>query len=253
MSSPQVPQVEPVRCEVNLDDLLDSYRRIAAEAGVMPLLEENDTSVFRCGPPVLDRERWDPGVGSSWEAIPKRGRKGPGGREGGRQGKRVGGGGWEALGQDEEERGVGGGGLEAQGQREDVALEEGMGCEVSDWEPVLSDSKESDAGKGKKTKGKRKRPRGPGSKRSRKRGGRELRLAGSNAAARKVRITDKWIGEGTTYQTSNYSILQDGSHSSTGWQGRAPPIQKRRDVLKAYKDGSIVQVLGTFFPVPYEQ
>lgn len=224
--------VEPIRCQVHLEDLLDTYLRIAEEAGVQPLPYENDLSVFRPGPLVLrlERGKWDAGIGSSWVAIPKGGR--------------------------EEER-EGGGGLEAQGEGEgeDAGVEEeevGEGCEVADWGQAPGDPEEGDAGV--KVGGKkRKRPRGPGSKLSRKRGGKDLRSAGSNAAGRKVRITKKWIREGTSYQTSSYSLLQDGSHSSTGWQGLAPPTWKRRDVQAAYEDGSIIQALGAFFPVPYEQ
>jgi hypothetical protein len=197
------PQVEPLRCQVSLGDLMDSYLRIAEKAGVMPLPDENDVSVFRPSQPVPQRKKWDAGLGSSWSAIRK------GGREGGS-------------------------GVEAQRGGEDVGVEE------------------AEEGAAETTGKKRKQPRGPGSKRSRKRSGKDLRLAGSNAAARKVRISDKWAREGTSYQTSSYSLLEDGSHTSTGWQGLAPPVQKRKEVMRAYKNGSITQALGSFFPVPYE-
>jgi hypothetical protein len=181
----------------------------------MLLAEETDLSVFCCSrpsAPSLNREKWDPGVGSSWAAVPK---------EPFRGGVEVG----------FEDEGVGG--------DEDGVAE--LGSNVEEGKAV-----------GKKN-GKRKRPRGPGSRFSRKRGGRDLREAGSNAASRKVRIAEKWVQEGTSYRTTGYSLAEDGSHSSTGWQGRAPPAWKRQEVMKAYQDGSIFQTLGIFFPVPYQQ
>jgi hypothetical protein len=202
---------------VDLNSLLDSYKRLAENAGVVPLLDESDISVFCPSQQVRDREKWDPGVGSSWEAVPK-------------------GGGWE------------GAKVEAQKSGERPGRERGG---VAGHESACSDFEGGDAALV-KTGGKRKRPRGAGSRLSRKRGGKDLRLAGSNAASRKARIRDKWTAEGTFYRTGDYSLLNDGSHSSTGWQGLAPPIQKRRDVLEAYRDGSITALLGSFFPVPYQ-
>ena len=212
------PQVEPLRCEVNLDDLLELYRQEAEKARVEPLPEENNISVFLPSHPSPDRGKWDPGIGSSWAAVP---------RGGGEGGVRVG-----------APRGGEGGG------------DHGY-LQVTDRESTCGDPDKGDATV--KTRGKRrKRPRGLESKLSRKRGGKDLKSAGSNSAARKLRLTEKWTGEGSSYQTTNYSLLHDGSHSSTGLQGLAPPIWKRKEVLRAYRDGGITQALGGFFPVPYE-
>ena len=58
---------------------------------------------------------------------------------------------------------------------------------------------------------------------SQKLSGKDIRSAGCNAAARKACIAEKWSRKGSFYQTNGYSLLHDGSHMSTRWQGLAPP------------------------------
>jgi hypothetical protein len=199
-----------IKCEVNLGDLMEMYDAKAAEAGVKPLLEENDVFAF-----FSERKKWDPGLGSSWKPV-----------------------------RDREPEDAS---LQLGSSRGDVSEQGGRGMAFK--EPGTGRDVEADAPT--QTKRKRKRPRGPGSKVSRRRHGKDLKHAGSDEASRKMRLTDKWFRRGESIRTDTYSLAHDGSHSASGWQGVPPPTSKRKEVTKAYDDGSIVQILGSFFPVPY--
>jgi hypothetical protein len=163
-----------------------------------------------------DRRRWDPGLGSSWKEVL---------RDGG----------------EKDGRGLG-------SKQEGVSDHEDRG--FADEEPSAGLSEQAEAPMGPKKK--RKRPRGPGSKASRNRHGKDLKQHGSNAASREARLADKWIRLGASFRTETFSLAKDGSHSSSGWQGIPPPAGKRREVQQAYDDGSVVQILGSFFPIPYQ-
>lgn len=209
----------PLRCQVKLSDLLTSYFGEARNAGFTLLPEENYLSAFCPSKPALERGKWDPGIGSSWFVVQKGG---------------------EVVGE-----------MESQGEGEDAQEQEGEDPEAPDQESMSSDPEEGHAVVKRKGR-RRKHSRGSGSRLSRKRSGKDIRSAGSNAAARKARIAEKWTRKGSFYRTNGYSLLHDGSHTSTGWQGLAPPLWKRKQVQEAYDNGSIVDVLGNFFPVPYE-
>jgi hypothetical protein len=197
-----------------MESLLAQYQEEAREAGVALLSDETDFSSF-CLHKEEVRGKWDPGLGGSWKKVER-----------------------PVEDSGEESNCEKEGGSEAAGEKEEgkaLNLEEGEVCE----------------GEG-KVRTKRKRPRGPGSRLSRKRKGKSLKSAGSNSGSRKARIADKWAQKSASYGTSSYSILSDGSRTSTGWHGLAPPPKKRKEIRKAYEDGTMVGILGRFFPVSYE-
>ena len=206
-------QQERLCCEVVLDHLLKPYREEAKDAGVVLLPDEDDVSIFSFCETQQARGKWDPGLGAFWAKVEK------------------------------EES------CSSTGMCQDKGA--GEGAQASEPCSDFEEGEVRDGGG--KVKKKRRRTRGSGSHLSRKRHGRDLKSAGSNSDSRKARIANKWARESVSYQTSGYSLLNDGSKTDTGWHGRAPPDKKKEEIRQAYWDGSIAQTLGTFFPVPYQR
>lgn len=95
-----------------------------------------------------------------------------------------------------------------------------------------------------KRKGKRR-----GKKSSRPRGGKELKAAGGDAYAGDTkRLQKKLMSKGDLYQTSSYSVEQNGSRVSTGWQGRNPPRRARSEIRRLYGSKEMQEILEGFFP-----
>lgn len=53
------------------------------------------------------------------------------------------------------------------------------------------------------------------------------------------------------HQTTDFTVLEDCPHTLTGWHGRAPHRIDRDEIVAAYRDGSLNEVLNTFYQVPY--
>ena len=97
----------------------------------------------------------------------------------------------------------------------------------------------------KKKKGKRR-----GKTSSRPRGGKALKAAGGNSYVSDTqRLRKKLVYRADFYQTGSYSIEQNGSRVSTGWQGRNPPPRARSEIRRLYGTKGMQSVLETFFPV----
>jgi hypothetical protein len=88
---------------------------------------------------------------------------------------------------------------------------------------------------------------GNGHRTGRKRGGRHLREAeGSAKLAKERKLRERAQKNGIAHRATGFSVVQDGRHSTTGWQGGLPPKQEREWVLKAYESGEIKKVLAQF-------
>lgn len=113
-----------------------------------------------------------------------------------------------------------------------------MSSAVAGAEPIRKPAK--------KGKGKR------GKKSSRPRGGVALKEAGGDLFVwDTIRLRAKLVAKSDLFQANGYSIQQDGSHTSTGWQGRNPPLVARKEIRALYRRPKDMQaVLETFFPVP---
>ncbi len=96
-----------------------------------------------------------------------------------------------------------------------------------------------------KKKGKRR-----GKSSSRPRGGKDLKAAGGDSyVADTMRLRRKLISMGDFYKTRAYSIERDGSHVTTGWQGRNPPPRARSQIRRLYGTSEMQRILELFFPV----
>jgi hypothetical protein len=51
----------------------------------------------------------------------------------------------------------------------------------------------------------------------------------------------------------SYSIVEDGSASSTGWQGATPTLSDCEKIEAAYDSGAIKDVVAKFYPVRYDE
>jgi hypothetical protein len=69
---------------------------------------------------------------------------------------------------------------------------------------------------------------------------------------RQTRLLQRALTRSKVLTGHSYSILEDGSVSSTGWQGSPPPRLTRDSIVSRYKSGEILQDLTTFRPVAYE-
>ena len=93
---------------------------------------------------------------------------------------------------------------------------------------------------------KKRRTRGSGTKGG-THGGR-LRAGGAQGPTRTARLQERSYRKGQVVQTS-FSIERDGSATSTGWQGSAPPKLAQERILELYESGQINAFLSSFFPI----
>lgn len=76
---------------------------------------------------------------------------------------------------------------------------------------------------------------------------------GGSTLARDRALLGSWLGRAVIHRTTDFTILEDCPHTSTGWHGRAPHCDDRDEIIAAYRDGSLNEVLKTFYQVPYVQ
>jgi hypothetical protein len=100
---------------------------------------------------------------------------------------------------------------------------------------------------------KRKRTRGSGSNggthRSRARAGVALSES-TTGTARLARLQKRSHTKGQVVQAA-YSIVREGSATTTGWQGAPPPKYVQEQMLKQYESGQIKGLLASFYLVRY--
>jgi hypothetical protein len=90
-----------------------------------------------------------------------------------------------------------------------------------------------------------------GKKASRPRAGAFFQDAGGDTyLADTRRLRAKLVQRGDVFLTGGYSIERNGNHVTTGWQGKNPPTRARAEVKRMYMNGSIKEIVATFFPVP---
>lgn len=87
--------------------------------------------------------------------------------------------------------------------------------------------------------------RGASSKNNHKRAG--------NPARKLERLSQKLQKAGLTVLNGSYSIVEDGSASSTGWQGATPTLSDCEKIEAAYDSGAIKDMVAKFYPVRYEE
>jgi hypothetical protein len=75
--------------------------------------------------------------------------------------------------------------------------------------------------------------------------------SGGSDLRRQARLLGRALAQGEVLLGGSYDILEDGSVSSTGWQGSPPPKMARDAITRRYHTGEILHDLKTFHPVPY--
>lgn len=94
--------------------------------------------------------------------------------------------------------------------------------------------------------GKRRRGgRGAGSRKRHKRAG--------NPTRKLERLAENLQKKGDMFESSMFSITEDGSVTSTGWHGSMPTSNDRRLIDKAYTSGEIHAMVAKFHPIRYNE
>jgi hypothetical protein len=86
--------------------------------------------------------------------------------------------------------------------------------------------------------------RGAGSRKRHKRAG--------NSARKLERLAENLQKKGETLKSSEFSIVKDGSVTSTGWHGSWPTLNDRKLIDEAYASGRIKAMIAKFYPVQYK-
>jgi hypothetical protein len=94
------------------------------------------------------------------------------------------------------------------------------------------------------------RKRGRGSKRPRAGKEKQEQKAGVSES-RTHRLRERTYREGEAWRSDEFSMLEHGSASTSGWQGRAPPKKTQEELRQLYESGEILSLLQVFFPIPY--
>ena len=120
-------------------------------------------------------------------------------------------------------------------KRQANTVGEQIGNEVGDAQSML------DSG------GKRRRTdrRGAGSRKKHRRAG--------NPTRKLERLAENLQKEGETFQNSEFSVVKDGSVTSTGWHGSLPTLKDRKLIDEAYASGRIKAMVAKFYPVRYNE
>jgi len=69
---------------------------------------------------------------------------------------------------------------------------------------------------------------------------------------RQFRLIARAYRNGDFFLNRTYDIVTDGVPTSTGWQGKMPPITARKLISARYKSGQIIDDLRGFLRIPYE-
>lgn len=105
------------------------------------------------------------------------------------------------------------------------------------------------------TRKRRKRGSGTngGSHANRGRAGVALAAAGgAPGPARVARLQDRSYARGQVIRAA-YSILTDGSATTTGWHGVPPPRLAQDEMLRQYESAEINALLAQFCPISYSR
>ncbi|KAI0060521.1 hypothetical protein BV25DRAFT_1839581 [Artomyces pyxidatus] len=65
------------------------------------------------------------------------------------------------------------------------------------------------------------------------------------------RLMERNLNKGEIFQNSFYNLASQGSISGSGWQGKPPPVWARKEIILRYKNGTILDDLKSFLPLPY--
>lgn len=87
--------------------------------------------------------------------------------------------------------------------------------------------------------------RGAGSRKNHKQAG--------NPVCKLERLSRNLQKGGTTVGSSLFSIVEDGSATSTGWHGAIPTLNNQKQIDTAYSSGTIQEIIAKFYPVYYDE
>ena len=68
---------------------------------------------------------------------------------------------------------------------------------------------------------------------------------------RQFRLIARAYRNGDFFLNRTYNIVTNGVPTSTGWQGKMPPITARKLISARYKSGQIIDDLRGFLRIPY--
>ena len=85
--------------------------------------------------------------------------------------------------------------------------------------------------------------RGAGSRKNHKQAG--------NPVRKLERLSGNLQKGGATIGSSLFSIVEDGSATSTGWHGAMPTLKDQEQIDAAYSSGAIREIIAKFYPVYY--
>ncbi|KAF8891504.1 hypothetical protein CPB84DRAFT_1848987 [Gymnopilus junonius] len=75
---------------------------------------------------------------------------------------------------------------------------------------------------------------------------------GNGFIAKHLSLAMRAYQTGALHISQKFSTVEDGSYVSTGWHGRAPSVQSRKEITLLWKSGRIKQILGEqFYPISY--